>query len=152
LEITWVGESGVCARDVKDCSYLISIRKGKMRNGRETYLVYCARYSPFVCAGKYSDSSPHTCAWGGAMNLVPPFIEVEALQFDRIFFSRGGPFPQISAVGTWVSMSRPSGAWKRNRTSALSTTLCKEFLCPTLDGGGDVGFKDKLESRLEGCY
>jgi hypothetical protein len=78
------------------------------------------------------------------MNLVPPFIEVEALQFDRIFFSRGGPFPQISAVGTWVSMSRPSGAWKRNRTSALSTTLCKEFLCPTLDGGGDVGFKDKL--------
>lgn len=50
-----------------------------MEDGRQTYLVHCTRYSPFVCVRNYSDSPPHTRAWGGAMDLVPPFIEVEPL-------------------------------------------------------------------------
>jgi hypothetical protein len=59
--------------------------------------------------------------------------------------------PQISTAGDWVSMHRPLGGWQRNRTSATSTTVGEEVLCPTLDGWGDVGFIDKLKSRLEGC-
>lgn len=53
--------------------FLVSIRKGMEE---EAYLIYRARHTPFVCANNYSP--PHTCTWSGAMNLVSPFVEVEA--------------------------------------------------------------------------
>jgi hypothetical protein len=77
LEMTWVGARGVCVRDVKDCSFFWSVfSKVRWKMGEQAYLIYCARHTPFVCARDHSP--PHTCTWSGAMNLVSPFVEVEA--------------------------------------------------------------------------
>ena len=75
LEMTCVGASGVCERVVKDCSVSFSVRKAWYEE--RAHLVKCGNNTSFIGVGNYSRSPPHACSWRIAMNVVPPFVEVE---------------------------------------------------------------------------
>jgi hypothetical protein len=75
LEMTWVGASGVCVRDVNDCTCFISIREGAVQWKWKKYIIYRVRHTPFVCIRDYSDSPPHTRALGGVMHVISPFVD-----------------------------------------------------------------------------